>query len=122
MGQKKPRPYREEEVTRLLAELEDRHRDIATIYLETGLCRGELIKLLWSDVDLESRTLIVREPKNEDDRVIPMSSRVYEILAKQRGELERERRKSLILQPGVYGNLADIRQVIDRALARMIRT
>ena len=109
----------EEELSGLLPELEDRHRAIATIYLETGLRRGELLKLLWSDVDLATRTLTVREPKNEDDRVVPLSSRAYEILAERRKEWECERRRVLVVEPRVYGNLADIRQVIDRALKRL---
>lgn len=119
VGRKKPRPYREEELARLLRVLEDRHRTIATVYLETGLRRGELLKLLWSDVDLETRTLTVRDPKNEDDRAIPLSSRSYEILAQRRREWKKERRHTLVIDPRVYGNLADIRQVVDRALRRL---
>ena len=119
VGRKQPRPYREEELALLLPSLEDRHRAIATVYLETGLRRGELMKLLWSDVDLEARTLTVRDPKNEDDRVIPLSSRSHEILVQRRREWESDRRRALTLDPKVYGALADIRQVLDRAMTRL---
>jgi len=119
VGQKKPRPYRDEELARLFSEMEDRHRAIATVYLETGLRRGELVKLLWSDVDLDARTLTIRDPKNEDDREIPLSNQAYEVLRQRRSEWEQERRRSLVVEPRVYGNLADIRQVIDRALKRL---
>ena len=92
-------------MSKLLPALEDSHRDIAPIYLETGLRRGELLKLLWSDVDLQEGTLTVRETKNEDDRVIPLSSRAYEILAQRRKEWESERRRTSVVEPRVYGNL-----------------
>ena len=119
VGHKKPRPYRDEELDRLLPLLEDRHRTIAIVYIETGLRRGELVNLLWSDVDLETRTLAVREPKNEEDRVIPLSRQAYEILAQRRNEWERERLRDFVVEPRVYGTLADIRQVLDRAMKRL---
>ena len=119
IGRKKPRPYREEELARLLPVLEDRHRAITTVYLETGLRRSELMKLLWADVDLLERTLTVRETKNEDDRVIPLSTRAYEVLAQRRKEWESERRRTEVVEPRVYAALSDIRQVLDRALARL---
>ena len=119
VGRKKPRPYREEELSKLLPALEDRHRDIATIYLETGLRRGELLKLLWSDVDLQEGTLTVRETKNEDDRVIPLSNAAHQILDERKREWETERRQTMVVDPKVYGTLADIRQVLDRAMKRL---
>ena len=119
IGRKQPRPYREEELTLLLPELEDRHRHIATIYLETGLRRGELMKLLWSDVDLVERTVTVRETKNEDDRVVPLSDSAYEILENRKREWEEDRRRTDVVDPRAYGTLADIRQVLDRAMKKV---
>ena len=119
IGRKQPRPYREEELTLLLPELEDRHRHIATIYLETGLRRGELMKLLWSDVDLVERTVTVRETKNEDDRVVPLSNTAYEILDDRKLEWEEDRRRTDVVDPRAYGTLADIRQVLNRAMKKV---
>ena len=118
VGRKKPRPYREEELSRLLPELQTRHREIAVIYLETGLRRGELMKLLWSDVDLVERTVTVRETKNEDDRVVPLSNAAYDILVRGRLTWEDDQRTTRSVDPKVYGTLADIRQVIVRAMAK----
>ena len=42
-----------------------------------------MIKPQWSVVDLETRTLTVRDPKNENDRVVPLSIRAYEILVRE---------------------------------------
>ena len=119
IGRKQPRPYREEELTLLLPELEDRHRHIATIYLETGLRRGELMKLLWSDVDLVERTVTVRETKNEDDRAVPLSDSAYEILENRKREWEEDRRRTDVVDPRAYGTLADIRQVLNRAMKKV---
>ena len=50
------------------------------IAIETGLRQGELVKLMWSDVDLDSRLLKVRDTKNGEDRVVPMSNKALSIL------------------------------------------
>jgi len=115
-GRKQPMPFTRDEVNRLLAELKPDHRRIAMIYLQTGMRRGELIKLQWSDVDWEARTIAVRAPKNDDDRTIPMSNRVYEILQEARGE-----RSSAIPSPEsrqVFGPSADIWRPLRRAVER----
>ena len=39
-----------------------------------------MIKLLWEDVDLDSRLLKVRDTKNGEDRVIPLSNKSLSIL------------------------------------------
>jgi integrase len=55
-------------------------KPLILIALETGLRQGELIKLLWKDVDLDSRLLKVRDTKNGEDRVIPLSNKSLSIL------------------------------------------
>ena len=55
-------------------------KPLILIALETGLRQGELIKLLWEDVDLDSRLLKVRDTKNGEDRVIPLSNKSLSIL------------------------------------------
>ena len=116
-GKKTPQPYTRDELSRLLAELQPQHQNIATLYLHTALRRGELMKLMWADVDWEARTLTVRAPKNDDDRTIPLSNDVYGILRERRKDWERERRAGL-LDLRVYGESADIRKVLDRAAVR----
>ena len=113
-GRKQPMPYTRDEVERLLAALEPEHQRIAQVYLHTGLRRGELVKLQWPDVDWEARTIAIRAPKNEDDRTIPMSIRVYEIL----GEVRHERSASPTapLDLHVFGPRADIWPALRRAV------
>jgi integrase len=68
------------EEKRLLAECSDNLRSIVLFALETGTRRGELLKLLWKDVDLGKCTAKLFDTKNGEDRTIPLSSRAIAIL------------------------------------------
>ena len=48
--------------------------------IETGMRRGELLGLLWDNVDLERRTAFLPVTKNGDSRGVPLSSRAVEVL------------------------------------------
>jgi len=41
--------------------------------LETGMRRGELLSVLWRDLDLDARRICVRETKNGETRTIPLT-------------------------------------------------
>ncbi len=45
-----------------------------------GLRRGELLNLDWDDVNLDSKVLFIRSTKNKSDRIIPIHSKVFELL------------------------------------------
>jgi len=116
-GRKQPNPIRQDEKERLLAALQPQHRRIAEIYLQTGMRRGELVSLLWGDVDFAAGTMTIRDPKNRRDRTIPMSVRVCQALQERRREWEAERRGRQV-DLRVFGPPADIRQVLNRAVRR----
>ena len=61
--------------------------------------------------------MAVRAPKNDDDRTIPLSNDAVGILSKRRQEWEEER-QSGVVHLRVYGELGDIRKVLDRAAIR----
>lgn len=42
--------------------------------VETAARRGELLKLDWKDIDLKAGTAVLRDTKNSEDRVIPLST------------------------------------------------
>jgi integrase len=50
-----------------------------TIAHDLGPRRGELLKLEWPDVDMRHREFKLRETKNGETRVIPMTEEVYEV-------------------------------------------
>lgn len=54
---------------------------LITLAVETGMRRGELLSVLWSDVNLEKRTLRVLKTKNGHPRTIPLTPKAIEVLA-----------------------------------------
>lgn len=87
-------------------------RPEAYLALETGLRRGEILGLMWSDIDLKSKTLSVnrsiagkegggveiRPPKWDSYRTIPISSELCEFLSEYP-------HKSLYVFPNSKNNL-----------------
>ncbi|GAB4371897.1 MAG: site-specific integrase [Deltaproteobacteria bacterium] len=69
-----------EEAGRLL-EAAPRHlRPILIMALETGMRRGEIMNLRWSDVDRKNGTIFIAESKNGCSRHVPMSNRLRKTL------------------------------------------
>jgi integrase/recombinase XerD len=56
-------------------ELGLRDRAILELFYATGMRRGELANLKLQDLDLERRTLVVRQGKNRKDRTLPIGER-----------------------------------------------
>lgn len=69
LGRTERRALTPEEAKRLLSALTgDRLESLFVLALATGLRRAELLGLLWSDVDLPSRALFVRQTLQRTDR------------------------------------------------------
>lgn len=70
-----------EELT-LFEALEDNELigNITLFALNTGLRRGEIFSLEWSDVDLERGRIIVRKTKSSQERFVPANRTVRDIL------------------------------------------
>ena len=49
--------------------------------LATGARRGELLKLQWSDVDMQRGSILLRETKNAEDRRVPLIGEARDRLA-----------------------------------------
>ncbi|HZW12195.1 MAG TPA: site-specific integrase [Noviherbaspirillum sp.] len=82
-GKARERRLEAGEYERLLAELKRaRNPYVASVFeiaVETASRRGELLKLRRKDIDLKSATAILRNTKNGDDRIIPLSVRAVAI-------------------------------------------
>jgi integrase len=99
---KEGRALTDEEVRQLLDASPQPYRDIWYAYLVTGMRKAELAYLLFSDIDWESREIIVRtgRAKNHRERRIPIDSGLWDILCRQRDTREARR-------PGTgYGSAA----------------
>lgn len=53
---------------------------ILTTALHTGMRKGEILNLMWSDVDFKNRLITVTESKSGKKRMIPMDNNLFETL------------------------------------------
>jgi len=86
---KRPIAFTEAELRQFFAQCDDWERAFFSLVLATGLRRGELQTLHWSDLDLAHRRVHVRAkpqygflPKDWEERTVPFSKEVAEILRK----------------------------------------
>ena len=83
-GRPRDRRLQGDEEKRLLAACGGaRNRWLAhfvALAIETGMRRGELLGLLWDNVDIERRTAFLPVTKNGESRGVPLSSRAVAVL------------------------------------------
>ena len=58
----------------------DHIKSIVILALNTGMRKGEILSLKWSDVDMKNRNITVRRTKNNEVRTIPMTDTLYNML------------------------------------------
>jgi integrase len=82
----------------------------------TGLRRSEGLTLQWSDVDLDNRSLTLRDTKNRTDHTLPLSDYLHELL-----RLRRARHPDAVYVFSSYGeggHLTDPRKPLERIAQR----
>jgi integrase len=80
-----PEILKPEEVKRILrACLNPRDRLIILLLLDTGLRRGEFLRLRWDDIDLDTGKIIVRHSKSRRFRIVRVGLNTRRILLKHR--------------------------------------
>jgi len=77
-----------EEIERLLECASPRWRPIILVALNTGMRKGEILHLKWSDADFDNQFLLLRETKSNRPRKVPMSGFVAETLRGLKKEKE----------------------------------
>ena len=85
---KPPRYFTKEEMEKILS-YDGPYRDVFIILLYTGMRKSALIFLEWEDIDFDNKIIKIRNKegfttKSGKNRVIPMHSRVEEILRRRR--------------------------------------
>jgi integrase len=70
----------EDEESRLRTALPDWFRPVVEVAMRTGMRRGELLSLRWSDVDLETGSVRIRRDKAGDGRWTMLSPEALEIV------------------------------------------
>jgi len=54
---------------------------IVSLALETGMRRGEILKLKWSNINFDDRVAYLEDTKNGEDRYVPLSIKVIKLLS-----------------------------------------
>lgn len=78
----------EEEINLLINATDGHLRSIITVALNTGMRKGEILNLRWSDIDFMDSFIYVRQTKSGYMRKIPMNDVVRETLKKTKIESE----------------------------------
>lgn len=103
----KPSPHRERrlqpgEEDRLLASASQCRSPLIKVIIElalsTGMRRGELLALRWEDVDQQNRSAVIRDPKNNTPRHVPLSRRALKLL----GSIERGDGRVFPISPNAF--------------------
>ncbi len=106
-----------DELRRLLMAIEaDTNRTVANMMLmalNTGMRRGELLKLQWDDINFNTGFITIKSPKGGRDAMIPISQKAKELLEAIK------RTESPFIFPGDKGNQrAQIYHVVTRIKER----
>ena len=112
-----------EEVGRLLEVCDERIRPLVVTAVHTGMRWGELMALEWRDVSFKEKMkqITVRDPKNRENRHVPMNSFVEEAL---RNHQERQAKeaggivKTVFLNPDTGNAYRDLRKPYFKALEK----
>jgi site-specific recombinase XerD len=94
-----------------------RNHAIFSVFLFAGLRKGELLGLKFTDVDLENRTIFVRQGKGSKDRIVPMSGTLAASLRTYLGERQRLNKTC----PEFFASLNRNVGFTDIGLRRLIR-
>lgn len=73
-----------DEESRLVGALTNIHSGIVRFAIATAMRRGEILSLLWSNVDFDARVAVLPITKNGDMRHVPLSNTAVAILKAQR--------------------------------------
>jgi len=69
-----------EQIKDLINNCSDGIRPIVITAVNTGMRRGEILNLKWSDVDLLNRKITILKTKNKEVRIIPINGLLYQEL------------------------------------------
>ncbi|MBE0568750.1 MAG: site-specific integrase [Deltaproteobacteria bacterium] len=119
-----PRFLSAEEIGKVLAAARPDVRPMLQFMIFTGLRKGEVRFLEWSDVDLQHRLVHVRpkeswSPKTESSaRTVPLCDPALEALQMAWARSEKRKAESTLVFPGRKGPLNDIRDSLNGACKR----
>jgi len=72
------------EIRRLIDKCSDKLRPIVVLALNTGMRRGEVLGLKWTDIDFQREIIRIANTKNGEVKVLPMNATVKQTLMRVR--------------------------------------
>jgi integrase len=110
----RPTPPTPARLTKVLRTMTDEARPVVELAAATGLRRGEVFALRWTDVDFAGREITVRRSKTEAGaRTVPMFGSVRKLLLEQRARSRFKRPEDY-----VFGTLVGTLENGDRWVMR----
>lgn len=90
-------------------------RDYFLLLLFTGLRRQEAIELTWDRIDLLARTLTIKDTKNRQSHVLPLSDFLLHLFKKRKAESEQD---SIFVFPGdgKTGYIVEPRKIMKKII------
>jgi len=77
----------DDEESKLMVALPKVHGMILRFALATAMRRGEMLSLLWSNINLEARVAVLPITKNGEERRVPLSNEAVTILKQQKASI-----------------------------------
>lgn len=71
-----------EEINKLLDNADGYVKNIIIVAINTGIRRGEILKLKWRDIDLNNSMIYLNDTKNSESRQVPINNAVRTALIK----------------------------------------
>ena len=103
-----------EEIQKLLDNCASHLKPIATLAVNTGMRKSEILRLKWIDIDFKRDLLYLIETKNGERREVPINKTVKETLIK----VSKHLRSSYVFCNKIGKPYANVRTSFDTALKR----
>lgn len=79
-GQARTRRLKQEELIALIASFDPYLQNVVILLIETAMRRGELAEIRHADINIDQRLVQLRDTKNGEDRIIPLSTRAFDAI------------------------------------------
>ena len=112
-GNLKERVLTAQEERKLLEVSTDNLRAIITVALNTGMRRGEILNLKWTQVDFETKMIKVEKTKSDKVRYVPINTHLYHVMKQLRSENGRS--PYVFVDPKTRKSLTSIRSLFQSA-------
>lgn len=114
--------FTEAEIHRVIANLPSHLRDFTLFAYITGMRKGEVISLRWSDVHGEQITLPAAHSKNQEARTIPLEGELAELIERRRTARCVRRGDTMLLSDYIFHRngepIGSFRKAWDTACAK----